>query len=240
MKQSRAFLKGPQGELKKIYSIRVDDKGKFLQAQVWSTIICKELGIPLDSEIHYQIPANGKDFHLTINYKDSGPFEDPEIKIIENYLHFYPNRPEYDHKQVIVRIEKTTHKHTLPFTNELKPKYLIGCSPEAFDCYLENKVQHPVYFLPSIGTPIAPLTDEKLKNTPWENGDPSDSPLSDNDIVIEESNEPDARVTVCGFISCPESFPKEQLLGRLSRQISIPGLPDFGISVLFCHKLPKT
>jgi hypothetical protein len=72
---------------------------------------------------------------------------------------------------------------------------------DSFDKYRENQNLHLVYYFPTVSTPIAPLSFQKLKECPWEKGDKTIRLPSDNDIVIEESNEPDARINVCGFFA---------------------------------------
>ena len=235
MIQCRVFLKNPNGKIKKIYSIRADDKGKFIQTQAWSTLLCKEYGIPFDSEIHHQCPSNGKDLHLSIKYRDLGPFDDQKITEVENYLSFYPARDQYKHKQVIHKGHQKLPgiSHLFPLTNEMRMRFQLGYFPDSFTAYREKKSKHQIYSFPTISTPIAPLTPQKIEEYPREAGDyTKDSPTPD-DIIIDESYDPNVRINVCGFFCSPGYYlPKEESKHR-SKVVTNPSLPDFGISVIF-------
>jgi len=227
MIQCRVFLKSFDGQLKKIYSIRSILKTQTIQTQAWSALLCKELEIPLDSEVHYHFPSNGKDFHLTIRYQDLGPFTDPEIIKVNNYLHFYPTQDQYKHKQEIYRISQKPSINTrfIPFTKEVKTKYLLGYPPDSFAEYREKKSKHPIYYFPTISIPIYPF--------PVQKGDRTKSPPTENDIVIDESDEPDVRINVCGFVCSPGYCYYKEEANYKSRVVGGAAIPDFGISVIF-------
>lgn len=136
MKQScRVFLKSPQGTLKKMYSVGCDKKEKLIQAQIMCSQICQQYGIPLNSEIHHHYPENGQDLHLSIKYKDLGPFEDPNIVKIENYLAIFHSKKEYKHKQVIHKNgQKTTFNHSVLLNEDMRIKFMLGYLPDSFGC----------------------------------------------------------------------------------------------------------
>ncbi|MBI2809664.1 MAG: hypothetical protein HYX67_02375 [Candidatus Melainabacteria bacterium] len=222
MNKCRVFLKSPGGKLKKIYEIRAKDTGRFIQTQVWATLLCKEFGIPFNSEIHYQYPSNGKDFHLSIKYVDLGPFSDPEITKVENYLCFYPTQDKYKHKQVIWRknrkLPATTH--LLPFTQEVKTKYLLGYQPYS---YADYRNENQIYYFPTISTPITPTIVQ---------GDSTKTSPTENDIVILEADKNNARINVCSFVCSPGYYPRKEEANHKSRVVISPSMPDFGISVV--------
>ncbi len=235
MKKCRLFLKTPENTLKKIYSIGAPKNGKSIQTQIMSNLMCRQYGIPLNSEIHYSCPSNGKDLHLSIKYIDQGPFDNPKTVKVENYLTIFSSKEEYKHKQVIWEIDQVpiTNIQNLALSEEMRTRFMIGYLPDSFDKYLENKVLHPIYYFPTISTPITPLTTQELEVRPWEMGDSNKTPPSENDIVIEESYEPDVRINVCGFFCIPGHYPYKDEAKQKSKFISIPSLPDFGISVIF-------
>ncbi|NGX50123.1 MAG: hypothetical protein K940chlam5_01735 [Candidatus Anoxychlamydiales bacterium] len=171
--QCRVFLKKTNGQLKKIYSIRA--YSKFFQAQVWSTAMCKALGLPLKSEIHYQYWFEERNLHLTI-------------------------------------------------------KYLIGCQPPAFSDYTNND---RIYCFPTISTPITAPTNESLKKNPWLDGDSTKSRPTKNDIVIDESIDPNILINVCGFVSSEAFYPFKEAVQWQSRTIVTPAQLQFGINVIF-------
>ncbi len=229
MKQCRVFLKSPNGQLKKIYSIRADNKGKFIQTQIWSTLVCKEYGVPLNSDIHYQCPSNGKDFHLSIKYRDLGPFEDPKITMVENYLSFYATRDQYKHKQVIHTTDQKLPgtSHFFQLTEAMKIKFLLGELPDSFAEYKEKKSKYPIRYFPTISTPITPNKHSQ------KSGDHTNTLPTTNDIIIDESYAPDSRINVCGFFCSPGYYLQKEEAKHRSRVITNPCLPDFGISVIF-------
>lgn len=231
--QCRVFLKTPENRLKKIYSIRA--KGKFIQAQIMSNLLCKQFGIPLGSEIHYQCPSNGKDIHLSIKYVDRGPFDDPNIVTVENYISIFSSRECYKHKQVIKKINSKPlkHIHYLPLHQDMRIKSMVGYFPESFETYLKNEAIHPIYYFPTVGTSITPLSTQELDKRPWEKGDRTKTPPTDSDIVIEESYESNAYINVCGFFCSPGHYPTKEETKHNSKFLSSLGVPDIGISVIF-------
>ncbi|MBS0649404.1 MAG: hypothetical protein JSS10_09320 [Verrucomicrobia bacterium] len=235
IEQCRVFLKTPEGNLKKIYSIRAHQKGKFIQAQIMSNQMCQAYEIPLDSEIHYQCPSNGKDFHLSIKYENRGPFDDPNILKEENYLSIYSSQDSYKHKQVIIKIDGTSIKltHDIELTEEMRIRSLVDYVPDPFDKYLKCENQHRIYYFPTVSTPIAPLSLQKLEERPWEKGDRTNNPPTNNDIVIEESEEPNVRINVCGFFCTPGYYTCKDETKHQAKLISSPCMPDVGISVIF-------
>ncbi|NGX56389.1 MAG: hypothetical protein K1060chlam5_00627 [Candidatus Anoxychlamydiales bacterium] len=228
--QCRVFLKNPNGQLKKIYSIRAYPD--FFQVQIWSKIICKDLGLPLKSEIHYQYYFNEADLHLSIKYHDMGPFNDPKIIKVENYISFSSIEDQYKHKQIILtRKHKPLKKtYSFPFTKEIKTKYLIGYQPPAFSDY---KNSDQVYYFPTISTPITTPTNEALSKNPWLNGDSTKSSPTKNDIVVDESIDPNVRINVCGFVSSEGFHPLKEAVQWQSRTIATPSQLQFGINVIF-------
>lgn len=236
MKQScRIFLKSPKGTLKKIYSIWCDRKEKFIQAQIMCSQMCHQYGIPLNSEIHHHYPENGKDLHLSIKYKDLGPFDDPNIVEIENYLTIFHSKEEYKHKQVICKINqpKLTHTHSVPLTKENRIMFMLGYLPDSFTDYLQMKAKYPIYYFSTVSTPITPTPTQDLEEKPWLKGDNYKKPPTNNDIVIEESYETNARINVCGFICSQGHYPVKNDGKHRSKVITNPLMPDFGISVIF-------
>lgn len=171
MKQCRVFLKTPEGSFKKIYSIRAHQNGKYIQTQIMSNQMCQQYGIPFDSEIHYQCPSNGKDLHLSIKYKDLGPFEDPKITKVENYLTIFSSKDKYKHKQIICKADETptTHLHEIALKEEMRIRFLLNYLPDPFDKYLKGESQYSIYYFPTVSTPIASLSP-KASRTPLGKG----------------------------------------------------------------------
>ena len=235
MKQScRVFLKSPQGTLKKIYSIGCDKKEKFIQAQIMCSQMCHQYGIPLNSEVHHHYPGNGKDLHLSIKYKDLGPFEDPNIIKVENYLTIFHSKEEYKHKQVVYNdCQQNTFTHSVPLTKEMRIRFMLGYLPDSFIDYLEKKAKYSIYYFPTVSIPITPISIQDLEEKPWQKGDNYKNPPTNNDIVIEESYEINARINVCGFICNQSYYPFKEEVKHLSRVVANPFMPDFGISVVF-------
>lgn len=176
-----------------------------------------------------------KDLHLSIKYKDLGPFDDPKIMKVENYLNIFCSKDSYKHKQVIGKADGTsiTHRHEIALNEEMRIKSLVGYLPDPFDKYLKDESQHSIYYFPTVSTPIAPLSSEKLQERPWEKGDKTKGLLTNTDIVIEESEEPNARINVCGFFCTPGHYPCKNETKLRSKLIRGPCMPDFGISVIF-------
>ena len=229
-KQCRVFLKSPNGQLKKIYSIRAHPE--FFQVQVWSTAICAMLEIPLKSDIHYQYYFKKRDLHLTIKYINIEPFNDPEITKVENFLYFYPTKSQYKHKQVThTKQPKPSVKTSfVPFTKKIKTKYLIGYQPPTFSDY---KNSNQVYYFTTISTPFTTSTKKALSKNLWLAGDSTKSSPTKNDIVIDESTDPNMRLNVCGFV-CSKGFdPFKDVVQSQSRTLISSSLLQFGINVIF-------
>jgi len=239
-KKGRVFLKTNKNNLKKLYSIIVDEKNKFFLVQSRMNVICRLYGLPLGSEIHYHCPQNGKDYHLSIKSCFSGPFENPEILREENFYTFFANKDEYKHKKIklmkINSINPTDNKEAVkPLPKEIKDRLLLSSNwiPEPFDKYLRETSQFPFYDFPSAGTHISRLSNQELERCSWDRGDRTKTPPTDNDIIIEESNEPNIHITIGAFLCTPGHFSPVNNRNYKLKLIRTPSMPDCGISVIF-------
>jgi len=154
---------------------------------------------------------------------------------VENYLSIFASKDSYKYKQVIWKANETstTHTHDIPLNDEQRIRFLIGYLPDSFDTYLNGKSQHSIYYFPTVSTPITPVSSQKLQERPWEKGDKTKNPPTNTDIVIEESEDPNIRINVCGFFCAPGYYPCKDETKYQSKLISSTNMPDFGISVIF-------
>jgi hypothetical protein len=185
--------------------------------------ICKQLDLPLDTEIHYHYPSNGIDSHISLKYKENVPFNDYETHQVENYIKLQFGDDTYKHKQVIKQNGATISTNTCypALTNDIVLKYLTpGYSPPPFSDYTH---ENTVFHFPTISML---LLDSKGQ------GDTYRALPTNNDIVIDKSDSPSDRISVTAFL-CDEKYPlantNKQRIVKSSNDI----LPWFGISVIF-------